>query len=1110
MAGPLDTLQPGQWYEFPASHLREVLPSPVPEGDPRTMIEAWSGGAYDTQRNRLLVWGGGHADYRGNELYAFEVASGQWRRLTNPTDLPLSVHSYDGLEYLPNQDTFFSAPGGSTWQLGYLETNTWLLPLSGTSWTNAGPPPSTVAGFLQPSMTSDYDPLSGRVIVVGANASGTYDAGARSWNLTGEGNRSDLGLNGALDSRRRVFVEVGRNRAYLFPVSNNGAPGQRQALATSGPQAIVNCDAPGFVYDPVSDRFVGWCGGNAIYSLNIDTRVWSQHAATNSVNPGDPNARSRPYWGTFGRFRYMPAYNAFIVVHSIDENVFAYRLTNGSGTSTAANADWSSRASAPGVVRALGFDTQAEWLSHVWDNSYCLPEYAPGCRANAWDQAVKASGAGAVRFDIRSNSGAGTAGQLAVNFSEDYTVQFGANQEFWVQWRQRFDDFVISHEYRETAGSGDWKQIILAQGDRRRADGSVIQGYSCSEFELSVGNVSARDYPNAYIECGGYFSLEDQLPGARFTRQNQRLNSAGTDTACQSYPSGGDTSGCLWFYPNEWMTFMVHLRMGPEGRAISSASEREQPGFINSTYELYVARQGQPFQIAHRQEGLVIPRGQHWDASVGINPDNEGDPGYANSGGWTLHDGHPLAEYGKIWLLPYHTAKDPAEAHQNASIWYDELIISTQNIAAPGAGSSGGGPPAAYTLRFDPDDHANGTPLNGATVGGSAYVYVSPDTDVSRVDFFLNGQARNSEFIPPYDLQGSDTLFNFDQLDDGRNTITAKVTTTASQTVTLNATFQVGTGAGTNQSPATPAVAVPAGLISLDEAGLSSGAYADPDGDTLAASEWEIARDASFAERVLQKRIAGRTAIVLTVGVLDPSSDYWIRTRHEDSRGALSGWSAPVIVTTATTFPGDVNGNGIEDDSEVFGFADTNGNGTSDAAEGICNLMVGQGGNMAGLESGVGNVRCYRSLDANDAPQPPSAEMRFPFGLFSFRIDGLPVDPVAPARVTMRVHLPSRPSGSVRWYKLDPAAGNLFELAASVPFEGNTAILELVDGGIGDFDGVVNGVIVDPSGPLTIPSSGGTGGSGGNQSQGGGGSGVLLAALMAVVAIARRRCATPH
>jgi hypothetical protein len=894
----------------------------------------------------------------------------------------------------------------------------------------------------------------------------------------------------------------------------------------------------------------------------------------------------------------MPAYNAFIVVHSIDENVFAYRLTNGSGTSTAANADWSSRASAPGVVRALGFDTQAEWLSHVWDNSYCLPEYAPGCRANAWDQAVKASGAGAVRFDIRSNSGAGTAGQLAVNFSEDYTVQFGANQEFWVQWRQRFDDFVISHEYRETAGSGDWKQIILAQGDRRRADGSVIQGYSCSEFELSVGNVSARDYPNAYIECGGYFSLEDQLPGARFTRQNQRLNSAGTDTACQSYPSGGDTSGCLWFYPNEWMTFMVHLRMGPEGRAISSASEREQPGFINSTYELYVARQGQPFQIAHRQEGLVIPRGQHWDASVGINPDNEGDPGYANSGGWTLHDGHPLAEYGKIWLLPYHTAKDPAEAHQNASIWYDELIISTQNIAAPGAGSSGGGttpPPTptvtfsaspttvsagasamlswssqnasactasggwsgaraisgtqsvgplsatttftltcdgvsrsatvtvqssggstgggslpAYALLFDPDDHANGTPLDGATVGGSAWVYVSPDTGVSRVDFFLNGQTWHSEFIPPYDLQGSDTLFNFDQLDDGRNTITAKVTTTASQTVTLNATFQVGTGAGTNQSPATPAVAVPAGLISLDEAGLSSGAYADPDGDTLAASEWEIARDASFAERVLQKRIAGRTAIVLTVGVLDPSSDYWIRTRHEDSRGALSGWSAPVIVTTATTFPGDVNGNGIEDDSEVFGFADTNGNGTSDAAEGICNLMVGQGGNMAGLESGVGNVRCYRSLDANDAPQPPSAEMRFPFGLFSFRIDGLPVDPVAPARVTMRVHLPSRPSGSVRWYKLDPAAGNLFELAASVPFEGNTAILELVDGGIGDFDGVVNGVIVDPSGPLTIPSSGGTGGSGGNQSQGGGGSGVLLAALMAVVAIARRRCATPH
>ena len=144
-----------------------------------------------------------------------------------------------------------------------------------------------------------------------------------------------------------------------------------------------------------------------------------------------------------------------------------------------------------------------------------------------------------------------------------------------------------------------------------------------------------------------------------------------------------DTSGCLRYYPNEWMTFMVHLRMGPEGRAVSSVTGISQPGFINSTYDFYVARQGQPLDLAHHQEGVVIPRGQFWNASVGVNPDNPNDPGYGSTG-WSAHDAHPNAKYGKVWLTPYHTNKDPTEVTENASIWYDEVIVSTQPIASPG------------------------------------------------------------------------------------------------------------------------------------------------------------------------------------------------------------------------------------------------------------------------------------------------------------------------------------------------------------------------------------------------------------------------------------------
>ena len=135
------------------------------------------------------------------------------------------------------------------------------------------------------------------------------------------------------------------------------------------------------------------------------------------------------------------------------------------------------------------------------------------------------------------------------------------------------------------------------------------------------------------------------------------------------------------------MTFMVHVRLGPMGVARSSVANSEQPGMVDSIYELYIARQGQPFQLAHRQDGLVVPRGQHWNASSGVNPDNVNDPGYGGNG-WTAHDAHPQAEFGKIWLTPFHTNKDATEVTENASIWYDELIVSAQPIAAPGGSAA--------------------------------------------------------------------------------------------------------------------------------------------------------------------------------------------------------------------------------------------------------------------------------------------------------------------------------------------------------------------------------------------------------------------------------------
>ena len=48
-----------------------------------------------------------------------------------------------------------------------------------------------------------------------------------------------------------------------------------------------------------------------------------------------------------------------------------------------------------------------------------------------------------------------------------------------------------------------------------------------------------------------------------------------------------------------------------------------------------------------------------------------------------LKNDHPGRDYDCLTLLTYMTNKDPKLDHPTAYAWYDELIVSTQPIAAP-------------------------------------------------------------------------------------------------------------------------------------------------------------------------------------------------------------------------------------------------------------------------------------------------------------------------------------------------------------------------------------------------------------------------------------------
>lgn len=326
---------------------------------------------------------------------------------------------------------------------------------------------------------------------------------------------------------------------------------------------------------------------------------------------------------------------------------------------------WGDRSSHRDVVYANRFDDyQTDFYNNLWPNP------TESRRASEYDQNVKSSGAASLRFDFIPG-GEGFGGELAISLGDDPADQFGAGDDFWVQWRQRFDPYVIDHQYAVTSGGGQWKQLIISQG--QLPGQGRWETRSCSENEIVISNPKGRKYPQSYHGCWFYYAIESAHASGAISRMNYGDESgnpnAQSDTdvwPCQYWPFAAAEAGCKFYRPDQWMTFMVHVSLGPDGEARSSIGDGSiQRGFVDSTYELYVAYEGQSLELAHRKAGLVFRRGNYED-----------DPGSSSH----------QAKYGMFRWLPHISFKDGSESHTVASTWIDEIIISTSWINAPNVG----------------------------------------------------------------------------------------------------------------------------------------------------------------------------------------------------------------------------------------------------------------------------------------------------------------------------------------------------------------------------------------------------------------------------------------
>lgn len=324
VAGPsVGRMAPGSWLAIPETRMATVAADGPPAtrgtSGPSAVVGAWSGGAFDSRRNRLVLWGGGYSDYAGNELYAFDVGAMSWRRLTEPTakprlneeasadGSPTSRATYNGLAYMAHADRYF-ALGGARAGNGFGCATPWTFDFDAGKWST----PTTVG--LHPGgglgAVCSYDPTTRKLWF--GDSTGTWSLDGDRW--TKQSADDWYYFTGAIDTKRGLWILVGNGKVYAVDV--RGGSASRQTWTTTGGDAFIAKSNVGLDYDPKRDRIVGWAGG-AVYSLDPETKTWTATDAPGAPSP-TPN-------GIFGRWRYVPAVDAFVVVTAIDQDVHFFK-----------------------------------------------------------------------------------------------------------------------------------------------------------------------------------------------------------------------------------------------------------------------------------------------------------------------------------------------------------------------------------------------------------------------------------------------------------------------------------------------------------------------------------------------------------------------------------------------------------------------------------------------------------------------------------------------------------------------------------------------------------------------------------------------------------------
>lgn len=328
------------WNQLPGTKIRSVCPPNNFGGVVydfafycKYVTTAWSGAAYDTKRSRMYIWGGGHADYYGNEVYSLDVLAGTMTRVTDPAvpiaqgmpgivselapnngTQPNCRHTYQGLQYIAEGDVMW-AFSGSLCGIGNGDNVTWFFNPSSKTWSRQSPSGSIPKAFA--GLISATHPETKSIYMLNASAFHRYD-----YTATG-GTWTTLKSSFPLLLDYSAVIEPLQNRLYAFGPKQNfyidlsGADGyQQHNIATTG-WSFSSIASPGLIWDPVIEKIVGLGSDGTLYTLDAQTLTW-----TKTLSVGAPTGVT---WAVYDRFAYDPNLDVYVYYGVIDSNAFVFR-----------------------------------------------------------------------------------------------------------------------------------------------------------------------------------------------------------------------------------------------------------------------------------------------------------------------------------------------------------------------------------------------------------------------------------------------------------------------------------------------------------------------------------------------------------------------------------------------------------------------------------------------------------------------------------------------------------------------------------------------------------------------------------------------------------------